>query len=99
MSPTIDDALRVYFAQSQTQIEKLNEYLRGLTQFTRAEQVFDQAGAAAVQRRAMTASAFTILQKQVRDYYAAPSGAARSEGRRLGNEGGREGKSRWSAYT
>src|SRR3546814_9684306 len=43
MSPTIDDALRVYFAQSQTQIEKLNEYLRGLTQFTRAEQVFDQA--------------------------------------------------------
>src|SRR3546814_20745598 len=79
MSPTIDDALRVYFAQSQTQIEKLNEYLRGLTQFTRAEQVFDQAGAAAVQRRAMTASAFTILQKQDRDYYAATSGTAAKE--------------------
>src|SRR3546814_13712232 len=42
-------------------------------------QVFDQAGAAAVQRRAMTASAFTILQKQVRDYYAAPSGTAAKE--------------------
>src|SRR3546814_18988943 len=27
----------------------------------------------------MTASAFTILQKQVRDYYAAPSGTAAKE--------------------
>lgn len=79
MSPVIDGALRAYFEQSQVQIEKLNEYLKGLAQFVAAEQAFDQAGAAAVQQRVLAAPAFTALQKQIHSYYAAPSATAAND--------------------
>lgn len=79
LSPAIDAALRNYYAQSQLQIEKLNEYLKGLTQLVHGEQALDQAGAAAQKQKAMSASEFGALRRQIHDYYAAPSDTAAKE--------------------